>query len=89
MTNALRREELGSRPPSTGMAVADCEAVRFYGRQLHIALSKAAKYLRDWERTAGRAPSIVALHDEFSWEDSDADIAWELTLVVSDKPILP
>lgn len=61
---------------------APCEAVRFYGSQLHIALTEAAAYLRSWENTQGYPPTVVALHDEFSWEDSDRDIAWQLTLVL-------
>jgi hypothetical protein len=87
MTNAFRLNDCVSRPRSA--ASANCEAVRFYGRQLHVALSKAAEYLRDRERNEGYAPSIVALHDEFSWEDSDADIAWELTLILrEDRGVL-
>jgi hypothetical protein len=85
MTNAFRFQELTARPiAATGSA--NCEAVRFYGRELHIALSKAAEYLREWERAEGCSPSVVALHDEFSWEESDADIAWQLTLVLGGHP---
>jgi hypothetical protein len=68
-------------PPNTP---ASCAAVRFYGRELHIALASAAQYLRDWELAEGTAPAVVALHDEFSWEDSGRDIAWQLTLVLRD-----
>lgn len=68
-----------ARPAVTA---APCEAVRFYGSQLHIALTEAADYLRTWEKAQGHPPTVVALHDEFSWEDSDRDIAWQLTLVL-------
>ncbi len=63
-------------------STAPCEAVRFYGNQLHVALTEAADYLRSWENTQGYPPTVVAVHDEFSWEDSDRDIAWQLTLVL-------
>lgn len=61
---------------------APCEAVRFYGSQLHVALTEAADYLRSRENAQGYPPTVVALHDEFSWEDSDRDIAWQLTIVL-------
>ncbi|HTZ45893.1 MAG TPA: hypothetical protein VMB79_18680 [Jatrophihabitans sp.] len=83
MPNAFRLEDFAPRPTRSADGSTTCEAVRFYGRELHIALSKAAEYLRAWERAEGCAPSIVALHDEFSWEDANADIAWQLTLVLS------
>lgn len=81
MSEALRLEENGTissrvHPP------AACEAVRFYGRELHIALAAAAEYLHDWERSQGYSPAVVALHDEFSWEDAGRDIAWQLTVVL-------
>lgn len=82
MPNAFRLEELTCTPAQTSAGSTHCEAVRFYGKELHIALSKAAEYLRAWERAEGCAPSVVALHDEFSWEDANADIAWQLTLVL-------
>jgi len=68
----------------TPTPAASCEAVRFYGRELHVALTLAAEYLRDWESVQGYPPAVVALHDEFSWEDSGGDIAWQLTLVLRD-----
>jgi hypothetical protein len=75
-------ETLTDRDSADAVASASCEAVRFYGRELHIALTSAAEYLREWQHTRGQAPSVVALHDEFSWEDSGHDIAWQLTLVL-------
>ncbi|MDQ2838427.1 MAG: hypothetical protein M3Y42_09435 [Actinomycetota bacterium] len=71
------------------VAAAPCEAVRFYGRELHIALTSAAEYLREWQQLRGQSPSVVALHDEFSWEDSGHDIAWQLTLVLREASESP
>lgn len=75
-------ETLTDRDTGVAAAAAPCEAIRFYGRELYIALTNAAEYLREWELTRGQSPSVVALHDEFSWEDSGHDIAWQLTLVL-------
>lgn len=65
--------------------LAPCEAILFYGNELHIALSAAAKYLHGWELEHGYSPSVVALHDEFSWEDAGRDIAWQLTLILREE----
>lgn len=65
--------------------LAACEAIQFYGAELHIALSAAAHYLRCWELEHGYSPPVVALHDEFSWEDAGRDVAWQLTLVLRDE----
>jgi hypothetical protein len=64
---------------------AACEAVQFYGNELHIALSAAAEYLRCWKTEHGYSPAVVALHDEFSWEDAGRDIAWQLTLILRNE----
>jgi hypothetical protein len=64
---------------------ATCEAIQFYGQELHIALSAAAEYLHSWEVEHGYSPPVVALHDEFSWEDAGRDIAWQLTLILRDE----
>jgi hypothetical protein len=64
---------------------AACEAVQFYGNELHIALSAAAEYLQSWELEHGYSPPVVALHDEFSWEDADRDIAWQVTVILRDQ----
>jgi hypothetical protein len=63
-------------------SAAACEAIQFYGNELHIALTAAAEYLHSWELEHGYSPPVVALHDEFSWEDAGRDIAWQLTLVL-------
>jgi hypothetical protein len=80
MLEVLRLEDTPAtlaRPQS-----AACEAIQFYGNDLHIALSAAAEYLRSWKLEHGYSPPVVALHDEFSWEDADRDIAWQLTLIL-------
>lgn len=64
---------------------AACEAVHFYGNELRIALCAAAEYLHSWEVEHGYPPPVVALRDEFSWEDAGRDIAWQLTLVLRDQ----
>jgi hypothetical protein len=81
MSEALRLEDNGTISPRLHPPAA-CEAVRFYGRELHIALAAAAEYLHGWELSQGYSPAVVALHDEFSWEDAGRDIAWQLTVVL-------
>jgi len=81
MSEALHLEDntiMSSRPHPP----AACEAIRFYGRELHIALAAAAEYLHGWQLRQGHPPTVVALHDEFSWEDAGRDIAWQLTVVL-------
>ncbi|HEX8092696.1 hypothetical protein [Jatrophihabitans sp.] len=84
MSEVLRLEDnlvtLARSHPS-----AACEAIQFYGNELHVALSAAAEYLHKWELEHGYSPPVVALHDEFSWEDAGRDIAWQLTVILRDE----
>ncbi len=84
MSEVLRLEDNSvalAQPPAS----ATCEAVQFYGTELRIALCAAAEYLHSWELEHGYPPPVVALHDEFSWEDAGRDIAWQLTLILRDE----
>jgi hypothetical protein len=61
-------------------------SVHFYGAVLYRPLAAAAEYLQKLESDAGRPPHVLCLHDEFSWEDEGTDLAWRVTLVLSEPP---
>ena len=84
MSEVLRLED-NSVALAQPQASAACEAIQFYGTELRIALCAAAEYLHSWELEHGYPPPVVALHDEFSWEDAGRDIAWQLTLILRDE----
>jgi hypothetical protein len=84
MLEVLRLEDSPVTLPRPHLPAA-CEAIHFYGNELHIALSAAAEYLHSWELKHGYSPPVVALHEEFSWEDAGRDIAWQLTLILRDQ----
>lgn len=84
MLEALRLDGSPVTRPQPNLPAA-CESIQFYGNELHVALSAAAEYLQDWQVTHGYSPSVVALHDEFSWEDAGRDIAWQLTVILRDE----
>jgi hypothetical protein len=58
--------------------------VHFYGSKLYEPLAEAAEYLWRAERANGRTPHVLCVHDEFSAEDGDTDLAWRVSLVISD-----
>lgn len=64
-------------------------SIRFYGASLHLPLAEAAEYLRQLELAAGKPPHVLCVHDEFSAEDEGSDLAWGVTLVVSEPPADP
>jgi hypothetical protein len=61
-------------------------SIRFYGPSLHFPLAEAAEYLRRLELETGKPPHVLCVHDEFSAEDEGSDLAWGVTLVVSEPP---
>lgn len=76
-------------PHPTGSGYLDrvpYRSVHFYGTRLCVPLAEASRYLERLERLTGKPPHILCLHDEFSWEDEGTDLAWRLTLVLSEPP---
>ena len=59
-------------------------SVHFFGAKLSDPLAEAAQYLRDLERLAERAPHVLCVHEQFSWEDENGDLAWQVTLVLGE-----
>jgi hypothetical protein len=61
-------------------------AIHFYGPQLRVPLADAARYLHDEAERAGEPPRVLCLRDEHSWEDEGSDLAWQVTLILGERP---
>jgi hypothetical protein len=63
--------------------------VHFYGAKLCSPLAAAAQYLQHLEQLTGRSPHVLCVYDAFSSEDEGSDLAWQVTLVLSEPTPLP
>lgn len=63
-------------------------SVHFFGQTLDVPLQAAADYIQHISKITGHQPHVMCLHQEFSIEEQESELAWRLTLVVGDLPTL-
>lgn len=63
-------------------------SVHFFGQTLDVPLQAAADYIQHISETTGSQPHVICMHQEYSNEDRDSELAWRLTLVIADLPDL-
>jgi hypothetical protein len=59
-------------------------SVHFHGAKLADPLAEAASYLRTIEDITKEPPLTLCVHTQFSWEDDKGDLAWQVTVVLSE-----
>jgi hypothetical protein len=62
-------------------------AVHFHGARLADSMSKAADFLFQLGKHLSRDPHPLCLSAQYSWEDEATDLAWRVTLVLSQSAL--